>query len=63
MCKQFILASAGVIAMTGSTFAPTLRRLHHLPRLYLVRRLSRRSNRLRLGKDNVSWSGTDANYP
>jgi len=62
MCKQFILASAGVIAMTGSTFAADLAPPPPPPPpftwsgVYLGGQIG-----YAWGKDNVSWSGTDAN--
>ena len=62
MCKQFLLASVGVIAMTGSAFAADLAPPPPPPPpftwsgVYLGGQIG-----YAWGKDNVSWSGTDAN--
>ncbi len=58
MCKQFILASVGVIAMTGSAFAADLAPPPPVPvftwsGVYLGGQIG-----YAWGKDNVSWSGT-----
>ena len=65
MCKQFLLVSAGVIAMTGSAFAADLAPPPPPPPppftwsgVYLGGQIGYAG-----AKDNVSWSGTDANTP
>ena len=63
MCKQFILASVGAIAIAGSAFAAEPAPVPPPPvpvftwsGVYLGGQIG-----YAWGKDNVSWSGTDAN--
>jgi len=63
MCKQFLLASAGAIALAGSAFAAEPAPVPPPPvpvftwsGVYLGGQIG-----YAWGKDNVSWSGTDAN--